>query len=199
MIDFYTADTPNGDRVELTLNELGIVYRKHVLSLSSGDNYKTAFLKLNPSARIPVIVDHDQLHDGKPLTLTQSASILLHLAEKEGKLIPFDKTSRAKALEWLFFDATDTATTHFNAFYLGINNHTKASLVLKSRIMKYYAVYDQHLSSSAYLAGDEYSIADIAAYPWAKTIEPPEMKKLHHLQRWINEIGQRTCVKNHYE
>ena len=105
---------PNGDRVE----ELGLSYTRHFLYLSLGDTRTLSFLKLNPSARIPVIVDHDESEDSEPIVLTQSAAILLYLAEKTEQLLPQDVRKRSKTLEWLFFDATDIATTRFDAFYL---------------------------------------------------------------------------------
>ena len=195
MIDLYTAATPNGSRIELMLEELGLAYSKHLLNLSRGDNYSEKFLKLNPSARIPVIVDHDDAVNDKPFVLTQSAAILLYLAEKTGRLLPYDRANRAKALEWIFFDATDIATTRFDAFYLSRNNQSAAASVLIERVMDYYSVYDQHLACSRFLAGNTFSIADIAAYPWAKAMEHTEMKKLINLQRWVNEIGKRASVQ----
>lgn len=194
MIDFYTADTPNGLRVELMLEELNVEYKKHQLSLSKGDNKTSSFLKLNSSGRIPVIVDHEVINS-EPLVLTQSAAILLYLAEKRGDFLPLYKIDRAKAMEWLFFDATDIATTRFNAFYLSMRNQEESTQILKDRIMEYYQTYDQQLATTAYLAGDEYSLADIAAYPWAKTMEHEGMKGLSHLQRWMKEIGNRAAIK----
>lgn len=199
MIDLYTSNTPNGHRVELMLEELGLSYKRHFLSLSMGDNHSPEFLKLNPSARIPVIVDHDGSEDGEPIVLNQSAAILLYLAEKMGRFLPQEKKAHAKALEWLFFDATDIATTRFDAFYLGLNHQAEATTVLRERLMSYYSIYDQHLTSNQFLAGDEYSIADIAAYPWAKSMDHPAMQKLNNIQRWMSEISRRPSVKKYFE
>lgn len=193
MIDFYTAETPNGQRVELMLEELGLEYKKYQLSLSQGEARTPVFLALNPSGRIPTIVDHDVL-GSQPLVLTQSVAIVLYLAEKSGEFLPLDKINRAKVMEWLFFDATDIATTRFDAFYLTMKDQPLATKMLKDRVMEYYSVYDQQLASTKFLAGGEYSIADIAAFPWAKTMEHDGMKELTHLKRWMEEIAKRPSV-----
>jgi GST-like protein len=195
MIELYTADTPNGHRVELMLEELDLPYTKHMLSLARGEHRTAAFRQLNPSARIPVIVDHDA-GDDSALVLTQSAAILLYLAEKTGKLLPAAQPNRARAMEWLSFDATDIAPTRFDAFYLSWFEQGEAQRLLKERCMEYYAVYDRHLSVHAYLAGDEYSVADVAVYPWARSMEHPGMNELEHLQRWMRQMAARpTCQK----
>ena len=194
MIDFYTADTPNGYRVEFMLEELGLACTRHQLSLSMGETHTAEFLRINPSGRIPAIVDHDGL-EGKVIKLSQSAAILLYLAEKTGKFLPRDISTRAKALEWLIFDASDVATSRFDAFYLSRRNQTEAYEFLKERVMEYYTIYNQRLASRLFLAGNEFSIADIAAYPWAKAMEHHGMRKLHNLQRWMNEIGKRNSVR----
>lgn len=195
MIDFYTAKTPNGYRVELMLEELGLAYTKHALSLFKGDQHAKLFKKLNPSARIPVIVDHHALDKGGSITLSQSVAILLYLAEKTGQYLSRDAVHRAKVLECLFFDASDIASTRFDAFYLDQAKQSKAAELLKARVMTYYAVYEQQLATTSFLAGDEYSVADIAAYPWAITMAHPQMENLPHLQRWMQEIGKRASVK----
>lgn len=200
MIDFYTSGTPNGSRVELILEELGLPYSKHMISLSRKENYSDDFLKLNPSARIPVIVDQPDNSNQSAITLTQSIAIMLYLAEKGGRFIPDHARAKATVMEWLLFDATDIATTRFDAFYLGFHlNHggqaSQVKKVLSNRVMEYYAVYDQRLSASRFLGGREYSIADIAAYPWAVSMQHPDYNKFIHIQRWLNEIEQRTAVQ----
>jgi len=195
MIDFYTSDTANGKRVELMLEELGLPFTQYQLSLSTGETRTDEFLKLNPSGRIPVIVDHEVLENDKPLILTQSAAILLYLAEKTGQFLPQNNLNRASVIEWLFFDATDIATTQFDAFLLDLHDEGQASEVLSSRLMSYYTVYDQHLSTAKFLGGDRYSIADIAAFPWARSMQHSEMKNLHNLQRWMKEISKRKSVE----
>lgn len=198
MIELYTADTPNGERVELMLEELGLSYYKYVLSLAKGEHRTDEFRKLNPSARIPVIVDHDTA-DGSALLLTQTVAILLYLAEKSGKLLPASVKGRARALEWLSFDATDMAPTRFDAFWLGLYRQTEASRILKERIMEYYAVYEQQLASHEFLAGHEYSLADVAAYPWARSMKHKDINKFQHLQRWMRQLAERPASRKVFE
>ncbi|MEW8492675.1 MAG: glutathione S-transferase family protein [Candidatus Thiodiazotropha taylori] len=189
MIELYTADTPNGHRVEFMLEEVALPYRKHSLSLVNGDHRTATFHKLNPSSRIPVITDEE-------FVLTQSTAILLYLAEKSGKLLPVSPQIRAKAMEWLSFDATDMAPTRFDAFLLTRHGQDKAAEILRQRAVEFYAVYDQHLSNHEYLAGAEYSVADVAAYPWARSMEHPAIRELQHLQRWMGQMSERpACLK----
>lgn len=204
MIDFYTAETPNGYRVELMLEELGLSYNKHLLSLSKNEHRSTEFLKLNPSGRIPVIVDHKTMHKSlhktknknkAELVLTQSGAILLYLAEKTGRLIPKEIRSRAKTYECFCSDISDIATTRFDAFFLSLHKQTEAKQLLKERTMEYYAVYEKHLASNHFLAGDEYSIADVAAYPWAKTMKYPEFAQFQQIQNWMSRVEQRPAVQ----
>ena len=204
MIDLYTSDTPNGHRAQLMLEEVGVSYTTHQISLSKQENQSKEFLKLNPSARIPVIVDNAPEHakntqykEQQPFVLTQSAAILIYLAEKTDKLLPTTDypLARARTLEWLSFDATDIATTGFNAFYLSLHKLTKAKLLLKKRTMEYYAVYNKHLASSRFLAGDKYSIADVAAFPWAKASQDQFTNEYSHLQQWMQRIERRSAVR----
>lgn len=192
MIELYTADTPNGQRAELMLEEIGLPYRKQLLSLSNGEHRTAAFRKLNPSAQIPVIVDQDT-PDGMPFVLTQSAAILLYLAEKTGKLLPAAFQDKARALEWLSMDATDMASTRFDAFWLSLAGYPEAAGMLRERAMAFYVRYDQHLTTHEYLAGNAVSVADVAAYPWAKAAQPSSIAALPHLQRWMQQMAKRPA------
>lgn len=200
MIDLYFAPTANGFRVQLMLEELGLPYVIHQISLTKREHQSREFLKLNPSGRIPVIIDKTD-GNNEPLLLTQSLAILIYLAEKTGKLLPsFDlSAARARTFEWLSFDATDMATTRFDAFYLSLHKQVEAEKILKERTIEYYNVYDQRLANSRYLAGDKYSVADVAAYPWARSMQEPPINKFEHLQRWIKQIEDRAAVRAVWE
>lgn len=204
MIDLYTSDTPNGYRVQLMLEEVGVSYTTHQISLSKQENQSKEFLKLNPSARIPVIVDNapeyaqdSKYKEERPFVLTQSTAILIYLAEKTSKLLPTSASplARARVIEWLSFDATDIATTGFHTFYLSLHKQTEAKLLLEKRTIEYYSVYDEHLATSRYLAGDEYSIADVAAYPWAKAMKHPVFTQFQQIQNWMQRIERRPAVQ----
>lgn len=191
MIKLYTDATGNGRRVSIMLEETGLPYEiKHVV-LSKGEHRKSAFSQLNPSQCIPVIIDQETLNS-TPVVLSQSTAILIYLAEKSNKLIPKNAQTRAQMFQWLMFAATDLATTQFDAFILGLNEQKPAAEVLHSRFTSFYQVLDKHLSQHQYLAGNEYSIADISTYPWAKSIASTDTP---NITRWLNLVGKRTAVR----
>jgi len=192
MIDFYTVETPNGYRVELMLEEVDLSYNKYSLSFSNGEHRSAEFLKLNPSARIPVIIDHATT-DNKDLLLTQSGAILLYLSEKTGRLLPENLPSRVSTYEWFCSDISDIATTGFDAFFL--SKYDEVVTLLRQRIIEYYSIYDQYLGSSPYLGGDDYSFADVAAYPWARAMTHQNFGKLKNIKAWMQRVEQRPAVK----
>lgn len=192
MIDLYTSDTPNGHRVELMLEELDLDYNRHFLSFANAEHRTETFLQLNPSARIPTIIDHYDF-DNTRLVLTQSGAILLYLAEKTGHLIPESTFDRAKAYEWFCADISDIATTRFDAFYL--SGQSKSVTRLNRRIIEYYKTYELRLTASPFLAGDDYSIADVAAYPWARAMQHPEFSQFERIKDWMQRIEQRPAVQ----
>jgi len=198
MIALYTANTPNGHRVELMLEEIGLPYSKQVLSLAKGEHRTDKFRKLNPAAQIPVIVEHNPTDD-EAFVLTQTTAILLYLAEKVGKLLPGSARDRARVLEWLSLDVTDMATSRFNAFWLSRNEHDEAAQRLRERASEYYRLYDRQLATHEYLGGDEYSVADVAAYPWARAMAHPNAVELPNLCRWKQQLSQRPACRKIFQ
>ena len=194
MIDLYTANTSNGKRVSIMLEETGLPYVAHAVNLSQGEQRCAEYLELNPMGAIPVIADTDG-PTGKPLHLAQSAAILVYLAEKTGELLPEDPLSRARVLEWLFIDATDIAPARFHAFLLAGRGCDKAAEQLRERVADFYGIFDKHLARHAYLGGQDYSIADVAAYPWVASMKHPRVEVLRHLQRWMERVGTRAAVQ----
>ena len=188
MIDLYTASTGNGRRATIALEECGLAYRVHKLDLSKGEAKTPGFLKINPAAAIPAIVDSDgpggkpvnlsqsgaipAIVDadgpgGKPLNLSQSAAIVLYCAEKSGKLIPKDPAKRAEAYQWFMQAATDVAPTSSNIFYISTHVPVKDpgnTAYFEQKLLTMLGVVDKQLDGRDYIAG-EISIADIALYP----------------------------------
>jgi glutathione S-transferase len=164
MIELYTDASPNGFKISIALEELGLPYRTHHVRIDKADNRSPAFLQRNPHGRIPVIVDHDT-----GVTLFESAAVLLYLAEKTQRLLPADPVTRWKAIQWLQFHASSVGPilgqrVHFEIF---------ASDPLPDAIRRYqvlteeaFATVDGHLSRNQWFAGDDYSIADIAHFGW---------------------------------
>ncbi|NOQ15429.1 MAG: glutathione S-transferase family protein [Methyloprofundus sp.] len=196
MIDLYTERTFNGQRVSIMLEETGLDYTAHHINLMQGEQRHADFLKLNPSARIPVLVDHDQ-GGSSPLVLTQSVAILQYLAEKTQLLIPKTLVERAKMYEWMNFHAIDIGSTLFSAFYLQqlITPHEKqAAEQLRARIHKLYQFFDQQLSEQEFLAGANYSIADITALP-AVISQAETLTEYVNLMRWLEQLKLRPAVQ----
>ena len=196
MIDLYTASTFNGQRVSIMLEETELPYSIHKVDLAKGEQHKTEFLKLNPSGRIPVLVDHDS-GNAKPLVLTQSVAILQYLAEKTQQLLPESLLDRAKVYEWMHFHAVDIGSTLFSAFYLQNRVSPKqdqAAEQLRQRVHELYQFFDQQLSEQEFLAGTSYSIADITVLPAVITQEE-KLANYTSLTRWLQQLKQRPAVQ----
>ncbi len=195
MIDLYTASTFNGQRVSIMLEETGLDYSVHDINLVKGEQRHPDFLRLNPSGRIPVIVDHDA--SDKPFVLTQSVAILHYLAEKTGKMLPDSLIAKARVYEWMNFHAIDIGSVLFSAFYLEKRvtpPQPEAAEILRKRIHELYQHFDQQLAHQDFLAGSSYSIADVTTFP-ALFGQKQELKDYQHLNRWLQQLNNRSAVK----
>ncbi len=196
MIDLYTASTFNGQRVSIMLEETGLAYSTHRVNLTKGEQHQPDFLKLNPSGRIPVLVDHDSGTSG-PFVLTQSVAILQYLAEKTQQLLPDSLQDRAKVYEWMNFHAVDIGSVIFSAFYLQQRcspQQTQAAELLRQQIHELYRYFDQRLAEQDFLAGSNYSIADITALPTILTQEQ-KLADYPYITRWLQQLKQRLAVQ----
>jgi len=197
MIDFYTANSSNGQRVAIMLEECGLPYTAHKLDLFAGDQRKPGYLAINPAAAIPAIVDGDG-PGGTPLTLAQSGAILVYLAEKTQRFMPSDARARAEAMQWLFQATTDTAGASGMVFVMSrlIPDKSDANMAFfEERTQRYLRVADRRLADREYLAG-ELSIADFALYPLAALRRPliDRAGDMPHLVRWSEAVGARPGV-----
>ena len=196
MLELYTASTFNGQRVAIMLEETGLDYTAHWVDLMKGEQRRPEFLKLNPSGRIPVLIDQDSGHSD-PFILTQSTAILQYLAEKTGLFLPTSQQARARVYEWLHFHAIDIGSVLFSAFYLRqlcSPAQQQAAQLLQERIHGLYRHFDQQLSEQEYLAGAEYSIADITALP-AVLSQEQVLSDYPNLGRWLKQLNQRPAVQ----
>jgi GST-like protein len=196
MIDLYTASTFNGQRVAIMLEETGLEYSTQWVDLAKGEQRLPDFLRLNPSGRIPVVVDHDT-ELSTPFVLTQSTAILQYLAEKTQLLLPDSILARAKIYEWMHFHAIDLGSVIFSAFYLENRSKPKqqqAAEQLRKRVHELYRYFDQQLAEQEFLAGTSYSIADITALPAVITQEK-KLAKYSNLIRWLEQLKQRPAVQ----
>lgn len=196
MIDLYTWGTPNGRKVSVMLEETGLPYRVHPVDISKGEQFRPDFVALNPNSKIPAIVDDDG--PGGPISLFESGAILIYLAEKTGQLLARDPRRRVETLVWLMFQMGGVGPMFGQAHHFlraapepvpyGIERYTKETRRL-------YGVMDKRLGEVAYLAG-EYSIADVATYPWVARHEwhKVALAEFPNVARWYDAIGARPAV-----
>ncbi|MCK5728194.1 MAG: glutathione S-transferase family protein [Methylococcales bacterium] len=195
MIDFYTHSTWNGRRVAIMLEETGLDYQLHHINLAKGEHKQTDFLEINPSGRIPAIRDQ-AINEG--LIVTQSAAILVYLAEKSGLFLPTETAARAKVLEWLFFHATDITPTQFDSFFLTARcepSQNAAADFLDQRIFELYTNFDVQLGKSEFIGGETYSIADIAIFPAINKDNNALFDAYPNLKRWYAQVAERAAVQ----
>ncbi|MGR9053558.1 MAG: glutathione S-transferase family protein, partial [Gammaproteobacteria bacterium] len=170
-------------------------YTARKVDLYKGEQHRPKFLKLNPSGRIPVLVEYD---DGsKPFVLTQSVAIVQYLAEKTGQLLPQSLKERARLYEWMQFHAIDIGGSLFNAFYLQqlcSTRYPEAAEEIRKRVHQHYRHFDRRLAKHQFLAGEEYTIADIVALP-AALAQEEKLAEYEHLMRWINQLKLRPAVQ----
>ncbi len=195
MIDLYTAATPNGHKASVTLEELGLPYAVHPIDLSAGEQKQDWFLNINPNGRIPAIVDRSA--DG--FAVFESGAIMVYLAEKTGQLLPTDARGRSVTLQWLMFQMGGVGPMmgQANVFYRYWQEKLPPVIArYQNESRRLFEVLDARLAESRWLAGDAYTIADIANWAWARTHEwsGVPVDGLDHLQRWLAEIGARPAV-----
>jgi GSH-dependent disulfide-bond oxidoreductase len=203
MIDLHYWTTPNGHKITMFLEETGLPYRVFPVNIGQGDQFQPAFLAIAPNNRIPAIVDHEPQGGGAPLSVFESGAILLYLAEKTGKLIPSDIRGRVEVLQWLFWQMAGLGPM------LGQNHHFTqyAPEKLPYAINRYvnetnrlYGVLNKRLADREWVAGSQYTIADIAAYPWIVPYERQgqRLEDFPHLQRWFEAIKARPATVRAY-
>jgi GST-like protein len=198
MIDIYSWPTPNGHKVHIMLEETGLPYRVHGINIRAGDQFKPEFLEISPNNRIPAIVDHDG-PNGKSISLFESGAILIYLAGKTGKFLPLDLHQRYAALQWLMWQMGGIGpmfgqANHFRAY--SVEKITYAVDRYTNEANRLTSVMDKRLAAARYLAGDEYSIADIAVFPWMRNADKRgvNMPEYPHVERWFNAINARPAV-----
>jgi GST-like protein len=201
MIQLYTWVTPNGKKVSIMLEELEIPYVVHPVNLSQGEQFKPEYLAINPNNKIPAIIDEDG-PDGKPFTLFESGAILMYLAEKSGQLWPADMRRRYSVIQWLMFQMGGVGPMfgQANYFYRLEEKVPYAIERFHKEARRLYNVMDQELARSAYLAG-EYSIADIATYPWVwrHEIHHVKLEEYPNVKRWYDTLSKRPAVQKGME
>jgi GSH-dependent disulfide-bond oxidoreductase len=203
MIDLYYWMTPNGHKIPIFLEEAELPYTIHPINISKGEQFQPAFLQISPNNRIPAIVDQNPMDGTEPISVFESGAILQYLAEKTGKFLPTDIRGRIETMQWLFWQVGGLGPM------LGQNHHFNqyAPEKIPYAIQRYiketerlYGVLDRQLQDREYVVG-EYSIADMAVYPWTVPHQSQEidLNNFPNVKRWFESIQSRPAVKRAYE
>ena len=198
MIDLYAFPTPNSIKVPLALEELGALYRYHPINVRAGEQKSPEHLARNPNAKVPVIVDHDG-PGGRPITVVESAAILLYLAEKHGRLIPTDPVARVRCFEWLMFQAAGLGPMFGQSgYFLKLAPEPVPAAIdrFHAQAKRNMRVLDGRLAEAEWLAGDEYSIADTATFGWIwrRAFAGIDFADAPNVERWFTALSARPAV-----
>jgi GST-like protein len=203
MIDLYSMATPNGHKVHIMLEECGLPYRVHHIDIGEGDQFKPEFLKISPNNKIPAIVDPNG-PDGKPMSLFESGAILVYLGSKVDKFLGHTDREKFTVLQWLMFQMGGLGPMLGQAHHFRIYAPEKIDYAYNrytNEAKRLYGVMDKQLATQAYLAGDDYTIADIACFPWTRSWKNQgiEWADYPHVKRWFDIISERPAVQRGVE
>jgi GSH-dependent disulfide-bond oxidoreductase len=199
MIEVFSWATPNGHKVHIMLEECGLPYRAVAVDIGAGDQFKPEFLRISPNNKIPAITDPDG-PDGKPISLFESGAILVYLAAKTGKLMPASERAKYEVLQWLMFQMGSVGPMLGQAHHFRMYAPDKIEYAVNrytNEARRIYGVIDRRLSQSAWLGGSEYSIADIATFPWLRSWQNQGivLSDFPRLQAWFDKIAERPAVQ----
>jgi GSH-dependent disulfide-bond oxidoreductase len=202
MIDLYYWTTPNGHKITMFLEETGLAYRIVPVDIGTGAQFAQAFLAISPNNRIPAIVDHEPADHSGPLSVFESGAILLYLAEKSGRLLPHGVRGRVEVTQWLFWQLAGLGPMAGQNHHFARYAPEKIPYAIERYVNetnRLYGVLNRRLADRAFIAGD-YSIADIAAYPWIVPYEAQgqRLEEFPHLARWFKAIHDRPATVRAY-
>jgi GST-like protein len=198
MIEVYSWPRPNGHKVHIMLEECGLSYRAHAVDIGAGDQFKPEFLAISPNNKIPAIVDPDG-PDGRPISLFESGAILMYLAAKTGRFLPADLRGRYDMLQWLMFQMGGVGPMLGQAHHFRLYAPEKIPYAIDrytNEARRLYGVMDRQIARHRYIAGDEYTVADIAIFPWLRSWKNQgiDWDDFPHLKGWFDEIAARPAV-----
>ncbi|MDE1995183.1 MAG: glutathione S-transferase N-terminal domain-containing protein [Rhizobiaceae bacterium] len=203
MIDYHYWTTPNGHKIAIFLEESGLPYQVSQINLTKNEQFSEDFLRIAPNNKIPAIVDHDPTGGGAPISIFESGAILVYLADKIGRFIPADARGRVEVMQWLFWQVGGLGPMAGQQVFfrrgaseqipLAIDRFTKETARL-------YGVLNKRLADRPFLAGEDYTIADISAYPWVApyTLLSQEIDDYPHVERWLDTIAARPATQRAY-
>jgi GSH-dependent disulfide-bond oxidoreductase len=208
MIDVHYWPTPNGWKVTIMLEECGLEYRIVPVDIGGGDQFKPEFLRISPNNRMPAIVDHEPAGGGAPITIFESGAILEYLADKTGQFLPRTPRERFRVLQWVYWQMANLGpmmgnANHFKNYGKNLTDDPKqleyGTRRFVGEVDRLAGVMDAQLGASRYLAGDDYSIADMISWPWSiligRLLDDPEWARFPHVKRWVDEVGARPAVQ----
>ena len=203
MIDLYYWPTPNGHKVTLLLEEAGLEYNIKPVNIGNGDQFKPEFLEISPNNKMPAIVDHQPADGGAPQSVFESGAILMYLAEKTGKFLPTEPRERIQALEWLFWQMAGLGPMSGQYGHFHVYAPERIGYAMeryKNEVNRLLKVLDTRLEGRDFLAGAEYSIADMATYPWINVYDsaPVDMAPYPNVVRWQEAIAARPATQRAY-
>ena len=198
MIEVYSWATPNGHKVHIMLEECALPYKVVAVDIGSGDQFKSDFLAISPNNKVPALVDSDG-PDGKPMSLFESGAILLYLAGKTGRFLPTDTRGRYAVLQWLMFQMAGVGPMLGQAHHFRVYAPERITYAVdrySNEAKRLYRVMNDQLARSRYIAGSEYTIADIAIFPWLRSWKNQgiDWADHPHLKGWFDEIAARPAV-----
>ncbi|NDC08894.1 MAG: glutathione S-transferase family protein [Oxalobacteraceae bacterium] len=199
MIDVYSWPTPNGHKIHILLEECGLPYRAHAIDIGAGDQFSPEFLAISPNNKVPAIIDPDG-PDGKPMSLFESGAILVYLASKVNRFLGDTDREKFNVLQWLMWQMGGFGPMLGQAHHFRIYAPEKIEYGIQrysNEAARLYGVLDKQLSQHHYLAGDSYTIADIATFPWTRSWQNQgiDLERFPHVKRWHDEIAARPAVQ----
>jgi GST-like protein len=199
VIELYTWGTPNGRKVSVMLEECGLAYNTHKINIGQGDQFTPEFVALNPNSKIPAILDREG-PEGKPLALFESGAILIYLAEKTARLLPARGSPRYVTLQWLMFQMGGVGPIFGQVHHFLRSAKEEVPYAIDRYVKekdRLYGVLDKRLGESRHLAGEDYTIADVATYPWVARYEwhKTDLGRFPNVQRWFDAVSARPAVQ----
>ena len=203
MIDLFYWPTPNGHKISIALEEMGLDYQVHYVDIGAGDQFTEAFLKISPNNKMPAIIDQDG-PDGQPVSVFESGAILLYLAQKTGKLMPSSPAEQIEMTEWLMWQMGGFGPMLGQAHHFNFYAPEKIDYAMNrysTEANRLYKVLDTRLDGRDYIVGDALSIVDIAVLPWTRTYERQnvDIDDYPHVKRWILSLNERPSVQAGYK
>jgi len=203
MIDLYYWPTPNGHKITLFLEEAGLAYTIKPVNIGKGDQFQSDYLAISPNNKMPAIVDHAPADGGAPISVFESGAILLYLADKTGRFIPRDPRGRNEVLQWLFWQmgGLGPMTGQYGHFTVYASERIEYAIERYTReAQRLLGVLDRQLAGRRFIAGDDYTIADMACYPWISPYSkaPLDLAPFAEVRRWQEAIAQREATQRAY-